>query len=81
MDATGARRYAVPVTSLPVPRLLAGMLTIPAVLALAACQPKVVVEAPKEPITINLNVNIKHEIRVKVDKDLDQLFEEEDGLF
>lgn len=46
-----------------------------------ACQPKVVVEAPKEPITINLNVKIEHEIRVKVDKDLDDLFTEEDGLF
>ncbi len=68
-------------TSLQIPRLLVGMLTIPAVLALAACQPKVQVVAPKEPITINLNVKIEHEIRVKVDKDLDQLFEEEDGLF
>ncbi len=50
-------------------------------LLLPACQPKVQLEAPKEPITINLNVKIEHEIRVKVDKDLDQLFEEEDGLF
>ena len=59
--------------------------SIPAAIALglllAACQPKVQVEAPKEPITINLNVKIEHEIRVKVDEDLDQLFEEEDGLF
>lgn len=54
---------------------------LPAVLALAACQPKVQVEAPKEPITINLNVKIEHEIRVKVDRDLDQLFEKEGGLF
>jgi hypothetical protein len=48
---------------------------------LAACQPKVQLDAPKEPITINLNVKIEHEIRVKVDKDLDDLFEEEDGIF
>ena len=48
---------------------------------LAGCQPKVQVEAPKEPITINLNVKIEHEIRVKVDEDLDELFEEEEGLF
>lgn len=48
---------------------------------LGGCQPKVAVEAPKEPITINLNVKIEHEIRVKVDKELDQLFEEEEGLF
>ncbi len=48
---------------------------------LAACQPKVQIEAPKEPITINLNVKIEHEIRIKVDEDLDNLFEEEDGIF
>ena len=53
------------------------------VFLLAACTPKATVEvkAPEEPIVINLNVKIEHEIRVKVDKDLDQLFEEEDGLF
>ena len=50
-------------------------------LALLACQPKVQVEAPKEPITINLNVKIEHEIRVKVDKDLEDLFEQEEGIF
>jgi len=59
-------------------RLLAGLLVAAVV---AACTPKVQVEAPKEPITINLNVKIEHEIRVKVDKDLDELFEEEEGLF
>jgi hypothetical protein len=48
---------------------------------LPGCQPKIQVEAPKEPITINLNVKIEHEIRVKVDKDLDDLFAEEEGLF
>jgi hypothetical protein len=48
---------------------------------LAACTPTVAVEAPKEPITINLNVKIEHEIRVKVDKDLENLFEEDDELF
>ena len=39
------------------------------------------VEAPKEPITINMNIKIDHEIRVKVDKDLDQLFDKNDELF
>jgi hypothetical protein len=52
-----------------------------AVLALLACQPKVQLEAPKEPITINLNVKIEHEVRVKVDRELDQLFEQESDLF
>jgi hypothetical protein len=48
-------------------------------LALAAgCSPKVQVEAPEEPIVINMNVKIEHEIRVKVDRDLDEMFENED---
>jgi hypothetical protein len=50
---------------------------------LAACAPKATVEVkpPEEPIVINLNVKIEHEIRVKVDKDLENLFEQEDELF
>lgn len=47
----------------------------------AACTPKVQLEAPREPIVINLNVKIEHEIRVKVDKDLEQLFAEESDIF
>ncbi len=47
----------------------------------AACAPTVKVEAPKEPITINLNVKIEHEIRVKVEKDLEDLFTKESELF
>jgi len=49
--------------------------------SLVACTPKVQVEAPKEPITINLNVKIEHEIRVKVDQDLDNLFDKNDDIF
>ncbi|WP_341501951.1 YnbE family lipoprotein [Gallaecimonas sp. GXIMD4217] len=48
---------------------------------LMGCSPRVALEAPKEPITINLNVKIEHEIRVKVEKDLETLFEEESELF
>lgn len=48
---------------------------------LGGCTPKVAVEAPSEPITINLNVKIEHEISVKVDKELDALLEEDDELF
>lgn len=46
---------------------------------LAGCTLKVA--APDEPITINLNVKIEHEIRVKVEKDLEDLFDSESGLF
>ena len=50
-------------------------------LMVAACTPTVQVNAPQEPITINLNVKIEHEIRVKVDKELDDLFAEDSELF
>jgi len=55
--------------------LLALLLLAP----LSACTLKVA--APDKPITINLNVKIEHEVRVKVEKELENLFEEEDGLF
>jgi hypothetical protein len=44
------------------------------------CTPTVKV-ATDEPITINLNVNIKHEIRIKVEKDLDGVLSKDSGLF
>ncbi len=49
-------------------------------LTLAACAPRGEVAAPEKPITINLNVKIDHEIRLKVDKDLDQILSNENGL-
>mgnify|MGYP002064394269 CR=1 FL=1 len=39
------------------------------------------VAPPEEPIVINLNVKIEHEVRVKVDRDLEQLFTSEKGIF
>ena len=47
----------------------------------AGCTPRVEVAAPDKPITINLNVKIDHEIRVKVDKELDQVLSQNSGLF
>lgn len=44
-----------------------------------ACTLKVA--APEKPITINLNVKIEHEIRVKVEQDLEELFDTESDLF
>jgi len=48
---------------------------------LSSCRHTVEVKPPEEPITINLNVKIQHEIRVKVDRELDDLFEEESDIF
>jgi len=58
-------------------------LLFPAVFILFSfgCSPTVKVAAPEEPITINLNVKIQHEILVKVDKELDDAFSKDSGLF
>ncbi len=48
---------------------------------LAACTPTVQVALPNEPITINLNVRIEHEIRVRVEEELDDIFTLDSGLF
>ena len=47
----------------------------------AGCTPKVQLEAPKEPIVINMNIKIEHEVRVKVDRDLDELMNEDKDIF
>ncbi len=47
----------------------------------AACAPTVKVEAPDKPIVINLNIKIEQEIRIKIEKDVEALFEDEEGLF
>ncbi len=47
----------------------------------AACTPTVQVAMPNEPININLNVKIQHEILIKVDKELDELISDSSGLF
>jgi len=52
-----------------------------AIAGLAACSPTIQVAPPKEPIEINLNVKIEHEIRIQVDKELEGLFDEDSGLF
>lgn len=49
--------------------------------ALFGCTPRVEVVAPREPITINLNVKIDHEVRVKVDRDLDEVLAPGSKLF
>ena len=61
-----------------IPRFLA----CTALIALCcACTPTVQLAMPNEPININLNVKIEHEIQVKVDKALDNIINENSGLF
>ncbi|MFZ3012133.1 MAG: YnbE family lipoprotein [Nitrospira sp.] len=63
-------------------RIGAGVLAwLSLLLSVGACTPRVEVTAPDKPITINLNVKIDHEIRLKVDKDLEQVLSNDSGLF
>ncbi len=62
-------------------RMLVPLLVVTLTGALAACQPTVKIEAPDKPIEINLNVKIEQEIRVKVDRELDDLLAENPDLF
>ncbi|MGY6277458.1 YnbE family lipoprotein [Methylomonas sp. MgM2] len=48
---------------------------------LAGCSPSVKLEAPEKPIEITMNVKIEHEIRLKVEKDVDNLISSNKDLF
>jgi YnbE-like lipoprotein len=48
---------------------------------IAACQPTVKVEAPDKPIVINLNVKIEQEVRIKVEKDAEELLQQRSDIF
>ncbi|MDV5167536.1 YnbE family lipoprotein [Photobacterium rosenbergii] len=54
------------------------MLSVLSLTALSGCTPTVQVTASEKPIEVNLNVKIEHEIRIKVDKEIDELFSDDD---
>ena len=49
--------------------------------AMGGCTPRVEVTPSDKPITINLNVKIDHEIRVKIEKELQEVLSPKSGLF
>ena len=51
------------------------------VLVVAACQPRVAVEPPKEPITINLNVKLDADIRVRLEEQAREDIEANPDIF
>ena len=42
-----------------------------------ACTPTVKVEAPDKPIEINMNINIKHEILIRVEQQVEKLLDDD----
>jgi hypothetical protein len=61
-------------------RPLAAVVALAAVIA-AACTPTVKVQAPDKPIEINLNVKIDQEVRIKLDKEVEDLIAENEDIF
>ena len=49
--------------------------------AMGGCTPRVEVVPSDKPITINLNVKIDHEIRIKIEKELQEALSEKNCLF
>ena len=55
-----------------------GLMLLPILIAAVAC---VQVSAPQRPIEINLNVNVKQEVLVRLQRDAQELIEENPELF
>ncbi len=50
------------------------------VFACAACTPTVKLEAPDKPIEFNVNINITQEVRVRIDRELEDTFAANPGI-
>lgn len=49
--------------------------------ALAGCQPTVAVQPPKEPITINLNIKLDADVRVRLEEQAGKDIQENPEIF
>ncbi len=49
--------------------------------SMGACTPTVKIEAPDKPIEINLNIKIEQEIRIRLDKEVEDLIGENPDIF
>jgi len=48
---------------------------------MGACEPTVKLAAPDKPIVINLNVKIEREVRVKVEREIEDVIRENEEIF
>lgn len=56
-------------------------LSVTGIAMITACTPKVQLAAPDKPIEINLNVKIDQEVRVRLDKEVEDLITDNPDLF
>lgn len=52
-----------------------------ACLLAVSCRPTVQLAAPEEPIVIEINIKIEQDVRVRVDREIDDLLRENGDLF
>ncbi len=57
------------------------LIILAAPFVLCGCEPRIKLEAPEKPIEINLNLKIDHEVRVRLDKEIDDLIKSNPDLF
>lgn len=62
-------------------RNLAAAGAIALVVASAACTPTLKLQAPDKPIEINLNVNIRQEVVVKLERDVQETLRQNQDIF
>ncbi|MEX2200973.1 MAG: YnbE family lipoprotein [Dongiaceae bacterium] len=79
---TDAEMVREPASSPPVwRRRICATIWVLAALPLAACQPTVQLQAPEDPIVINLNVKIEQEVRVRIEQDAERDIETNPDIF
>jgi hypothetical protein len=57
------------------------LLGLVSILSQVGCTPRVEIAAPEKPITINMNIKIDHEVRVRVERDLEDVISKDSDLF
>ena len=62
-------------------RIISSVAIVAAMLMATACTPKVQIMAPDKPIEINLNVKIEQEIRVRLEKEIEDLISDNPDIF
>jgi len=81
MRADSRGRYNVTTEQTATRAWVLTLLISSVVWAMGGCTPRVEVVPSDKPITINLNVKIDHEIRIKIEKELQEALSEKNGLF
>jgi hypothetical protein len=73
--------HSMPRSGASLKQALAPALVAAMAMGAVACTPTVRLEASDKPITINLNVKIDQEVRVRLDKDLEDAIAKNPDLF